>query len=254
MTGTVTVIYANQQPPDTWDASLFLAGPMPRTTDIPSWRPEALKAIEAAWTGTGELVVFVPEPHDGIPLKYDHHTWEDRWLAIVDVIVFWVPRDMRHLPGLTTNVEFGRWEASGRVVLGAPTTAAHVGYLRECATRNAIPVTSTLDAAAAAAVAIIGDGARRNAKERQIPLQVWRHPEFQEWLTERRQAGDILADARVLWCEYDGNHVPVRWVMRVQIKGHYQTTTSGETLAFGDLGNARSGPVHKPVAHHAGSS
>lgn len=238
MTGSVIVVYANEQPPDAWEASLFIAGPMPRTTDVPSWRPAALKAIEAAWTGPGELIVFVPEPRDGKPLTYDHHTWEDCWLAIVDVIVFWVPREMRHLPGLTTNVEFGRWEASGRVVLGAPATAAHVGYLRECAARNGVPVTATLDDAAAAAMALIGDGSRRNVHERQIPLLVWRHPEFQNWLAERRRSGDTLAGARVLWLQQNDDRMPARWLLNAQFENRDQSTPTNEFIAFGDLSQA----------------
>lgn len=238
MTGGITVIYANEQPPDAWDASLFIAGPMPRTADVPSWRPAALKAVEAAWAGPGELVVFVPEPRNGKPLTYDHHTWEDRWLAVVDVIVFWVPRDMRHLPGLTTNVEFGRWESSGRVVFGAPAFAAHVGYLRECAARHGMPVTATLDDAAAAAMTLIGNGSRRSAHERQIPLPVWSHPEFRTWLDARRQAGHTLTGARVLWLEQNDDRTPIRWVLNAQFENRDQATASNEFIAFGDLSQA----------------
>ncbi|MFI5936254.1 hypothetical protein [Actinoplanes sp. NPDC051494] len=235
MSSRVTVVYANEQPPEAWDASLFIAGPMPRTTDVPSWRPDALKAVEGAWTGPGELVVFVPEPRDGKPLKYDHHAWEDRWLAIVDVILFWVPRDMQHLPGLTTNVEFGRWEASGRIVLGAPPNAMHVGYLRECAVRNGAPVTATLDDAATAAMAMIGNGSRRSSVERQIPLPVWSHPEFQTWLTTRRRVGHVLTSARVLWLQQNEDRTPARWVLNAQFRGVADETPTNEFIAFGDL-------------------
>ncbi|GAA0481264.1 hypothetical protein Aca07nite_88530 [Actinoplanes capillaceus] len=237
MNSRVTVVYANEEPPDAWDASLFIAGPMPRTTDVPSWRPEALKAVESAWQGAGDLVVFVPEARDGKPLKYDHHTWEDRWLTIVDVILFWVPRDMTNMPGLTTNVEFGRWESSGRVVLGAPPNAAHVGYLRECATRNGAPVTATLDEAAAAAMEMIGNGSRRNAAERQIPLPVWSHPQFQPWLRERRQTGHTLIGARVLWIQQNANRSPARWVLEAQFKVRDHEPSSSEFIAFGEIGN-----------------
>ncbi len=243
MNGSVTVVYANEQPPDAWDASLFIAGPMPRTTDVPTWRPAALAAIEAAWSGPGELVVFVPEPRQGTPLRYDHHTWEDAWLAIVDVILFWVPRDMQYLPGLTTNVEFGRWEDSGRVVFGAPPTAAHVGYLRECSSRNGIPVTDTLDDAASTAVALIGNGARRSAYERQIPLSIWRHPEFHAWLTTKRRANQILAGARVLWLQRAADGTPERWLINAQIGSPDHSITSNEFIAFGDVSRSGDGDL-----------
>lgn len=236
MTGSITVVYANEQPPDAWDASLFIAGPMPRTTDVPSWRPAALQAVEAAWPGAGDLVVFVPEPRDGVPLHYDHHAWEDGWLAVVDVILFWVPRDMQHLPGLTTNVEFGRWESSGRVVLGAPPTAAHVGYLRECAARNGIPLAETLDDAAAAAASLIGVGALRAGFERHVPLPVWLSPEFRTWKAERQLAGDIVTGARVLWIQRTDDGKPLRWVMNVQFENRDR---SNEFVGFGDLDQVR---------------
>lgn len=233
MTGGITVVYANERPPDAWDASLFIAGPMPRTTDVPSWRPAALHAVERAWRGADELVVFVPEPRSGRPLRYDHHTWEDSWLAVVDAILFWVPRDMQTLPGLTTNVEFGRWEASGRVVLGTPPGAVHVGYLRDCAVRNDIPVADTLDEAAAAAMSLIGDGSHRTGWERQVPLRVWRHPELRAWLDAACLRGFTPIGARVLWLQCDSAGMPTRWVMTVQLESHDGATISDEFVAFG---------------------
>jgi Nucleoside 2-deoxyribosyltransferase like len=238
MTGRVTVVYANEQPPDAWNASVFIAGPMPRTTDVPSWRPAALKAVEAAWHESGELVVFVPEPRDGVPLRYDHHAWEDSWLAVVDVILFWVPREMQDLPGLTTNVEFGRWESSGRVVLGTPPTAVRVGYLRECAARNRIPTADSLEDAASAVIALIDGGERRTGCECQIPLLVWRSSEFRTWHLERQRLGVALKGARVLWLETASDGTPVRWIMSVQGQRFAHATQSNEFVAFGDISGA----------------
>ncbi|MEV6350073.1 hypothetical protein [Actinoplanes sp. NPDC051851] len=238
MTGKVTIVYANEEPPEAWDGSLFIAGPMPRTTDVPSWRPEAIKVVEEAWTGPGELVVFVPEPRDGKPLKYDHYTWEDRWLAIVDVILFWVPRDMQQMPGLTTNVEFGRWEDSGRVVLGAPLDAVHVGYLRECATRNGAPVATRLDEAAAAAITLIGKGSPRSGVDRQIPLLIWSHPDFQAWLSAQHQAGREILAARILWIQQNEDRTPIRWVMSVRVRSD-QMAESKEFVTFGSLAQSQ---------------
>lgn len=237
MTG-VTVVYANEKPPDAWDASLFIAGPMPRNTDVRSWRPAALRAVEAAWNGPGELVVFIPEPRDGVPLRYDHHAWEDGWLAVADVILFWVPRDMHHLPGLTTNVEFGRWETSGRAVLGAPPNAQHVGYLRECAARNGIPTADTLDDAASAAMTLIAGGKRRTGYERQIPLLVWRSPEFETWHGAQLRLGAVLISARVLWLQTALDGKALRWIMSVQMKTAEHSKPSNDFLTFGDVSTA----------------
>jgi len=123
----IKFVYAGEEPPGEWDGSIFLAGPTPRSADVASWRPDAIAEIERQNT-VGLLVVFVPEARDGTryPAYDDQIAWEERWLDAADTILFWIPRDMSRLPGLTTNVEFGRYESSGRVVLGAPDKAEHV--------------------------------------------------------------------------------------------------------------------------------
>lgn len=42
---------------------------------------------------------------------------------------FWMPRHLETLPGFTSNVEFGRYVGSGRVVYGRPEGAPHTRYL-----------------------------------------------------------------------------------------------------------------------------
>nr|WP_042184377.1 nucleoside 2-deoxyribosyltransferase domain-containing protein [Kibdelosporangium sp. MJ126-NF4] len=195
------VVYAGQQPPDEWVASIFLAGPTPRRDDVPSWRPEALAEIERQWTRDGTLVVFVPEPPDGTryPSYDDQIAWEERWLDAADGILFWVPREMSTLPGLTTNIEFGRYESSGRVVLGAPETAQHVRYMQHHARQRGARVTSTLPETIAATLDLIGDGASRSGGERYVPLRAWRIPTFHNWLSAQQEAGNVLLGGRLLW-------------------------------------------------------
>jgi hypothetical protein len=199
--GQVVLVYAGEEPPQEWDASLFVAGPMPRDPVSPSWRPEALREINAAWDADGTLVVFVPEPRDRHrpPAGYVHQIWEDRWMSIVDVILFWVPRDMATMPGLTTNVEFGRYESSSRVVLATPPEAHSVRYLRHFAQEHGAPVADTLDGGVRAAMKVIDGGARRVGSERMVPLLVWRTGPFQSWLGSRRSVGQELVDARAVW-------------------------------------------------------
>lgn len=148
----VVVCYAREEMPDGWDASVFLAGPTPRDAEVPSWRPEAVELLRHRWYDAavpgGRLVVFVPESRDG-GFSGDWSAqvaWEDTCLNASDVIAFWIPRDLRTMPGLTTNVEWGRWEASGRVVLGAPADAPRMRYLRHYAHRHGAPTADTLDA------------------------------------------------------------------------------------------------------------
>ncbi|MER7623800.1 nucleoside 2-deoxyribosyltransferase domain-containing protein [Streptomyces sp. NPDC126503] len=63
-----------------------------------------------------------PESRDSV--------WADRYEAQVDwetdaratatAILFWIPRDLRTLPGMTSNVKFGLDAGTGRTVLGCP--------------------------------------------------------------------------------------------------------------------------------------
>ena len=99
--------------------SIFLAGPTPRSPDVQSWRPDALKILaDLEYTGT----VYVPERKSFSPgFKYtDQVEWEYAGLENATIIVFWVPRVIETMPAFTTNVEFGRYVGSGRAVYGRP--------------------------------------------------------------------------------------------------------------------------------------
>lgn len=195
----VVVVYAGEEPPESWHVSVFVAGPMPRDPDAPSWRHGALHMIAGRWNGDGTLVVFVPEARDRHqpPVGYISQLWEERWMAVVDVILFWVPRRMPDLPGLNTNIEYGRTEGSGRVVLGLPPDAASVHYLRRGAESHGVPVRDTLDGTIAAALDRVGTGAARFGAERDVPLLIWRTAAFQTWY--RQEAIGSLASAKVAW-------------------------------------------------------
>jgi 8-oxo-dGTP pyrophosphatase MutT (NUDIX family) len=224
----VLIAYARRDPPQWWDAAVFLAGPTPRAPEVASWRPAAADLLRRAWRGPGRLVVFVPEdPGGGMrgggvqgfgPDRgwAEQVAWEDRCLELADVIAFWVPRDPATLPGFTTNVEFGRWERSGKVVLGAPPGAPHTRYLRHYAALHGAPVADTLDGTLAAALAAVGAGARRAGAERGVPLHVWRIESFQHWYAAQRATGNVLRDARVGWTlpGLAGLHY---WVLHAQV-------------------------------------
>ena len=124
--------------------SIFLAGPTPRSTEVPSWRPEALSILEEELHFDG--TVFVPESEDGQPHhEYDHQlSWEWEALNQATIVVFWVPREKTQMPAFTTNVEFGLLVASGKLVLGTPPHAEKVGYLRALAERYHVPLFSSL--------------------------------------------------------------------------------------------------------------
>ena len=134
------VIYALDPIPK----SIFLAGPTPRDEETPSPRPEALRILrdELNFDGT----VLVPEKEGG-GLHRDKNRqvhWEWEGLNHVTVIAFWVPRHLATLPGFTTNIEWGMFANSGKLILGYPEDAPKMLYLNSLAQRFNVPVVRSL--------------------------------------------------------------------------------------------------------------
>ena len=108
--------------------SILLAGPTPRGKEVASWRVEAVKKLEELGF---DGVVFVPEYSTWIPKEnyVDQANWEREALTEATVILFWIPRSLPDMPGFSTNVEFGYWLHSGRVVYGRPDSSEKCLYL-----------------------------------------------------------------------------------------------------------------------------
>jgi hypothetical protein len=106
------------------EPAIFLAGPTPRSDDVATWRPRAVELFAAA-TFAGDLLL--PEPFVG---DFDSQVaWERAGLEQATLIIFWVPRNLDDLPGFTTNVEFGRYVTSGKILYGRPHQAPKTRYL-----------------------------------------------------------------------------------------------------------------------------
>lgn len=126
---SMEILYADQ-PLNTDGPGIFLAGPTPRRSDVPSWRPKAIEILkELQFAGK----VFVPERKDwSVQFDYvDQILWERKALDNCSIIAFWIPRQMETMPALTTNIEFGYYIACSpeRVLYGRPSSAVHCGYL-----------------------------------------------------------------------------------------------------------------------------
>lgn len=123
---------------------VFLAGPTPRSLSVKSWRPLMAKKLrEAGYEGH----ILMPEkenPEEGY--DYDLQVdWEDKGLNQSDLILFWVPRNLGTMPGFTTNIEFGQYMNSGRVVLGHPKNAEKMRYMIHKAEKHSIPYYNKMD-------------------------------------------------------------------------------------------------------------
>jgi len=128
------VIYAGQPfCPSTNRTSIFLAGPTPRSLEVNSWRPNAIDILKNTYNIRYRGIVLVPETPDGKFPDYEAQIeWEHYCLENCSIIAFWVPREMKTMPGMTTNVEFGMYIKSKRVIYGRPVDAPKNGYLDYC--------------------------------------------------------------------------------------------------------------------------
>jgi ADP-ribose pyrophosphatase YjhB (NUDIX family) len=199
------IVYATQEPPEVVTKSVFLVGPTPRSeTGGESWRPAMIDALrEAGYDG----VVYVPETEDG---KWKHSyldqiAWEQKYLHQCDCLVAWIPRELQKMPAFTTNVEFGEFVHSGKMVYGRPMQAPKTRYLDvlyEEATGS--KPWESIQAVAEVAVRRIGSGAPRRGGQRAVPLDIWRSKQFQAWHDELVHAGNRLDDAKALWSFYVG--------------------------------------------------
>ena len=138
------IIYAYEKATDNSLSSIFLAGPSPRGEDNFNWRPEAIKKLQdLGFEGN----IFVPLPRDGYWAEdyTDQVEWELEHLEKATVVVFWIPRDLKTLPAFTTNVEFGMFLKSGKIVLGSPVGAEKMKYLEYVARKNNVSVSNTLE-------------------------------------------------------------------------------------------------------------
>lgn len=192
------IVYAKEPFPKSFSKSIFLAGPTPRSDNVLSWRPEAIRCLEEI---SFDGAVFVPE--SGSSKRSDNYDnqieWEEEGLNMADCILFWVPRDLDTMPALTTNTEWGVWQDSGKVTFGSPENATRVRYQRYYAEKFLVPVSDSLNDLVLSSIKQIGDGAERTGGERYVPLYVWRTPHFQQWYQAQKTAGNRLDGARVVW-------------------------------------------------------
>lgn len=115
--------------------SIFLAGPTPRDTITPSWRPDAIDVLEKHFY---DGIVYIPEHKSKLEYltqsAFDEAylqqvEWENSALFRAQYIVFWVPRNLATMPAFTTNVEFGRFAHLSNTFYGRPDHSEKNKYL-----------------------------------------------------------------------------------------------------------------------------
>ena len=192
---TMEVIYSDMELPNKVVKTIFLAGPSPRNNNVVSWRKEAINNLkEMGYNGT----VFVPEPSNEYYADYEGQiNWEWEAMKRADIILFWVPRDLETLPAFTTNIEFGQWIDSGKVVFGFPEEAEKMSYLEALANKNVVACHHTLKDTLSDAIYKLGEGALRVDGECEVPLLVWNTKTFKNWYEAQKSVGNRLDHANV---------------------------------------------------------
>ncbi|MDO8523326.1 MAG: nucleoside 2-deoxyribosyltransferase domain-containing protein [bacterium] len=201
----MNIVFSGEDAPRSFSKSIFLAGPTPRNEKIKSWRPDALKIFKSlGYDG----VVFVPEFRNGScakpPAEWTYEkqcNWEHKYLDMADIILFWVPRTLRTMPAFTTNVEFGLYANSGKIVLGTPKNWRKFPknrYLNFMANKLSIPRYLTLEETISGALAVISNGALRRGGECSVPLNIWKTMPFQSWYKAQIAQGNKLENAKAI--------------------------------------------------------
>lgn len=146
-------------------------------------------------------VVFYPEERDGTDfdksLVDEQIEWEHRCLNAADVVVFWVPRELRddfEMAAFTTNVEWGLLNRSGKVFGGGPADAPKNHYL-EFTSPNGW--STSLDDVLKLAVDFVGPGAKRTDVEVLVPAFIFNSSQFGNWYKSQLAVGNYLTDFHV---------------------------------------------------------
>lgn len=180
--------------------SIFLAGPTPRSNigDVmgSTWRHVAIEELrKLGYDGT----VYVPIPQEHFELgnvlkdefDYVHQIeWEQTAMHRADVIFFYVCRTDEN-PGLTTNLEFGKFIESCRIVYARPHDAPNTRYLDAMAKKYDVDVFE-LEHGLKHAVERIGEGGLRKGLECKVPLLYWKSEQFQNWYISHCNQGNRL--------------------------------------------------------------
>lgn len=112
--------------------SVFLAGPTVRGNQphLTSWRFEAIEEFKRQGFEGDLIIPEFTSKTESDKGKYWIPLWEYNGLKKADCIMFWIPRT-RELIALTTNMEFGYWQAreSEKMIYGRPHDAYRMDYL-----------------------------------------------------------------------------------------------------------------------------
>ena len=196
--GMNNTIHPLENTPKNIISSIFLAGPVPRKQVI-SWRAKAINYLrQNGYNGT----IYNPETSTANYENYydEQFAWEHDKLDKSDIIVFWIPRIIKNEEalGLTTNIEFGLYANSNKIVVGCPKEADEIKYIEKCCEEHNIPYFNTLEETLNKAIELTKNKIRFGA-ECDIPLFIWENEQFQNWYQSQLEVGNKLLSFKCLY-------------------------------------------------------
>ena len=139
--------------PESWEDTIYLAGCTHREPGHKSWREDALDFFKME---TFEGTLIIPEYRDNKqPDNWTYErqvSWEHKAMDNSKVILFWIPRDAKQLPGFTSNIEFGEYLFSGKIVMGFPKEAYRTRYITERCLAEKIPLKHSIGSVVRASI------------------------------------------------------------------------------------------------------
>lgn len=213
----LTVVRPGDPLPAAFSRSIYLSGPA-RTPDGVDWRSEAIRILdELGFDG----VVYDPIVPGLTAVDVTNEVVEWQWAARnrSDMVVGWLGAESERTSGGTRS-ELMHDLQLGKAVLGVAPNYRRTDQLITEARRRNVPVVSGLRAMLVESVNQIGPGIWREGGECEVPLSVYRTPQFQGWLASHKTApvSDRLRSAKLNWVHRGGNGMPFAFAIQVAIE------------------------------------
>lgn len=109
------------------EKSIYLVGPTSGDKNIPSWRLEACKYLEEIGF---DGVVYVPEISTKEKEKgKNQERWERHAILESSIICFWIPKEIENDLYTDTDLDFGYWFSTNKVIYGTNAQTKTTRYL-----------------------------------------------------------------------------------------------------------------------------
>lgn len=200
----MNIIFAGEDFPKYVKKTIFLAGPSPREEAVDDWRNQVVEQLkEKEFDGT----IYIPIPRkrfyknytEDKSWTYDNQVeWECLARQRADALLFWIPRNTKgKMPGLTTNIEFGEDLRFPNIFYGRPDEAESCRYLDKRIEMQKKEFYNNIDDLINNILKYLGEGSERKDAETEVPLYIWKTPNFSSWYNNLKESGNSLLNFKL---------------------------------------------------------